>query len=218
MMEQLPDNESQETIASWTLRVLGTYFFRLLGANLLFLIACIPVVTIPAAFCGLHAVIQGYYRNKHGNTVLRTFFAEFKDAFFKRTILTWLVVAVPILIVILVYGWLDSAICLVLSAIICIMLLVILSWFIPQLPLLNLSPLQAMKNALILMCIETKANFQLMAVHAISLTVMIYIWPMSAFLLLFLPVLNAVLVTGTVMPVLQGRLVQDDSEGTGAEK
>ena len=43
-------NEEKQTHQG--LHVLKTYFFRLLGVNMLFLICCIPVVTIPAAFCG----------------------------------------------------------------------------------------------------------------------------------------------------------------------
>ena len=34
--------------------VLSQYWVRLIGLNLLYLLCCLPVITIPAATCGLH--------------------------------------------------------------------------------------------------------------------------------------------------------------------
>lgn len=208
-MDHTQNPDPRRTLGTWLLYAWGTYPLALLGVNLLFLVACIPVVTIPAALCGLNAVVQRYYRERFAESVTRLFWREFLEAFAKRTLLTLAVVAVPVAAVVLLRNVLSTTVWLVVSAALMAFALVVLSWFIPQLVLLNLRPGQAMKNAAIFTCLETKANFAMMALHAVELTVLIYALPTSLFLLLFLPVFHVVLVTGIVMPVLQEHLVQD---------
>lgn len=209
-MDGTHQSPSLRTPGSWVLFAWGTYPLALLGANLLFLAACIPVVTIPAALCGLNAVVQRYYRERFAESVTRLFWREFLDSFVKRTLLTLAVAAVPVAAVVLLRNVLSTTIWLVVSAALMAFALVLLSWFMPQLVLLNLRPGQALKNAAIFTCLETKANFAMMALHAVELTILLYALPTSLFLLLFLPVFHVVLVTGIVMPVLQKHLVQDD--------
>lgn len=178
---------------------------------MLFLVACLPVVTIPAALCGLHSVVQRYYRDIYSTTIWRDFFKEFRDDFLKRTGLCLLVVAIPALIAYLISGFVNSVFSLALYAVAVLAALIVLTWFIPQLVLLNLDPVQALKNALIFTAVETKINFCFMVMYAVSLTVMTYIWPLSAFLLVILPVLLVLLITGWTMPVFQLRLIQEQT-------
>lgn len=200
-----------ESYGAWIKWVFGTYLFRLIGINAVFLICCVPVVTIPAAMCGMHAVIQRYYRKKYGTSVVSAFFEEFLACFVKRTLLVWAVLILPGLIAVLTWKVFPTAIWFSLSGIMFVAAMLTLSWLIPQLVLLNLSPWQAFKNALIFTGMESKKNFLLIAIHAICLTVVIYGLPVSAFLLIFLPVVHAVITTGITMPVLRRYLVQSDS-------
>lgn len=216
-MPRRPKDSGQESAASRIAHMLGTYFFRLLGVNMLFLIACVPVVTIPAACCGLHSVVQRYYREIHSTTVTREFFREFKADFLQRTVICFLSLGIPMLIALLVGSRLSSTFRLVLFAVMFLAGLIVLTWFVPQLVYLNLRPLQALKNALIFTMIETKTNFFLMALHAVVLTVMVFGLPLSGFFLLFLPVLHAILVTGLVMPVLKDKLAQDEQPDASDE-
>ena len=205
-----PFDPSKETPFSQFLYVIKTYFFRLLGLNVLFLICCIPVVTIPAALCGLHAVVQRYYRKIYSTAVIRDFFAEFKSDFLKRSGLVWLVLAILAVILVLLRTFANTIILLVVSALVVLATLLLLTWFVPQLVLLNLDAVQALKNALILTMIETKTNFILMVLHAIVLTAMVCLLPMSGFALVFVPVLHTLLVTALVMPVFKKFLIHDD--------
>lgn len=62
--------------------VLHTHFWELIKLNLLFLTFCIPVLTIPAAFCAANRVILNLVQNR--NCYLwNDFFAEFKESFLK---------------------------------------------------------------------------------------------------------------------------------------
>ena len=210
-MARMETPRHQQSLGNWLLYAWGTYPLQLLGINLLFLAACIPVVTIPAAVCALHAVVQRFYRVRLAESMSRLFWREFLGAFVSRTLLTLGALAVPLAAVLLLRDLLSTAVWLVLSAALLSFALVALSWFIPQLVLLNLTPGQAMKNACIFTCLETKVNFLLMALHAVELTVMIFALPTSVFALLVLPVFHVVLATGLVMPVLQQRLVHDDA-------
>jgi len=57
--------------------LLYTHFWRLITLNLLFLLFCIPVVTIPAAFCGMNRVLITLVRD--GNCFIWSdFIKEFK--------------------------------------------------------------------------------------------------------------------------------------------
>ncbi len=62
--------------------LLGAHFGKLIRLNLLFLAFCIPVLTIPAAVCGMNRVLIKLVRE--GNCYLWSdFFEEFKSSFWK---------------------------------------------------------------------------------------------------------------------------------------
>lgn len=205
--------EDQNSFGFWVKWVFQTFFFRLLGVNLVFLISCVPIVTIPAAMCGLHTVIQRLYRRQYASAGISAFFGEFLTSFVKRTVSIWSMLLLPIAVMIFSGDMLPRPIWFSLSGLILVAVLLILSWFVPQLVLLNLSTKQALKNALLLTGIESKTNFALITIHVVSLTVMIYGLPATGFLLLILPVLHVVLTTGITMPVLQRYLVlQEESQ------
>ena len=202
--------QEQESFGSWVGWMLRTFFFRLLGINLVFLICCVPIVTVPAALCGLHSVIQRYYRKLLSTVDVSSFFKEFLTSFVKRAVLFWAVILIPLAVVIWADGFLSRPLWFALAGILTVAVLLVLNWFVPQLVLLNLDARQALKNAVLLMCIETKTNFALVAIHAVSMTIVLFGLPVSAFLLLFLPVLQTVLTTGITMPVLQRHLVRPE--------
>lgn len=66
--------------------LIGLHFGKLVGLNLLFIVFSIPVVTIPAALCGVNRVCMKLIRE--GNVFLwEEFFSEFKFSFKKSLIL-----------------------------------------------------------------------------------------------------------------------------------
>ena len=206
-MEDKRRTGEQDSFGTWIKWLFQTFFFRLLGINLIFLFSCVPIVTIPAAMCGMHAVIQRFYRKQLAFAITSTFWGEFLTSFVKRTVTFWTVLLLPVVIMIFSGGILSTPVWYSLSGLMVIAALLVLSWFIPQLVLLNLSTKQALKNAFILTGYESKTNFVLIVIHALSLTVMVYGLPVSVFLLLILPVLHVALTTGIIMPILWRYLV-----------
>ena len=75
-----------------------TYFWKLCRLNLLFILFCLPIVTIPPSLAAMSRVLLKMARE--GNTfIFSDFFAEFKSSFFKSWIafIPWLfVIAVTV--------------------------------------------------------------------------------------------------------------------------
>ncbi len=188
------------------------HFFRLLGINLLFLLCCLPVITIPAALCGLYGAMQKHYRGLYADTMTARFFREFTTDFGKRIGLSILVVFLPGAAAALLYPVLSTTAWIVVAAFLLLAVLLILNWFVSQLVFLNLTPMQALRNALVLTAVESRRNFWLIVLHAVELTVLLFAAPMSMFLLLVLPVVHGLLVTWIVMPVLQERLLIEEPQ------
>ena len=208
-MKKIFMEETQETFGEWFVRVWTTYPFRMLGVNCVFLVACLPIITIPAAYCGLHAVVQRTYRGIHGTTVIIDFLKEFREAFIKRLLLSAIMTVVPIVLSVFLYNRVNIIIWYVITATLVVMTLIVLSWFFPQLVFLNLTPLQALRNSFIFMTMSNFQNILLVSIWAICLTVTIFGWPMSGVLLLIMPVIQVILITGITMPMLRRYLVQN---------
>ena len=216
-MKRDEKTESLDSVGAWFIRAWARYPFRMLGLNCLFLIACIPIITIPAAYCGLHAIVQKTYRRIYTTEVVKDFFKEFKEAFFQRLLLTLSVIAVPMMISIALMNKVDAIIWYGITATLVVMMLIVLSWFFPQLVFMTLKPGQALKNALIFMTMNSWKNFFLVMIWTICLTIIVWGWPLSGFLLVFLPVLQVILITGITMPTLYEYLLKDNCENKTEE-
>ena len=186
--------------------MLCNHFFRLLWANLLCVLCCIPIVTIPASLSGLYPVVQQYYRKGYGD-VIGTFFKEFKQNFLVRLLIVlalFLLPAAGMGIGSLVNEWAALVIC----AIFTVFSLLIAAWLFPQFALLSLKPMQALRNAALLVALETKRNFLLLIVEVLFGGAMILFRPISMLALLFLvPAAPVILLNAIAEPVLEDRII-----------
>ena len=186
--------------------MLCNHFFRLLWANILCVICSLPIVTIPAALSGLFAVVQQYYRKGYGD-VNSTFLQEFKQDFLIRIAITLGLVILP------VAGWLlgtvfSDRIALVVCALFSVLSLLTIGWLFPQLALLKLRPMEALRNAFLLSCLESKRNLLLLVVEVLFGGVMLVMWPLSFILLLFLiPVYPVIFIHVITEPVIEERII-----------
>lgn len=64
--------------------VTSQFWVRMIGLNLLYLLCCLPIVTIPASTCAMTRVVLNLVREK-GTDIVAPFFAEFRHDFWKRT-------------------------------------------------------------------------------------------------------------------------------------
>lgn len=128
-------------------------YLQLLGLNLLFILCCLPVITIPAACCGLSAVTTALVRDK-AVSVRHAFFREFKTDFLKRAVLWGLLCIAPLSIGFYAQ-WLgigkDGTVCRLL--LFTVVFLIQRYWYVCM-ALIDATPWQNLKNAALLMAVE----------------------------------------------------------------
>lgn len=188
--------------------ILSTYGWKLLGCNLLCIILMIPVITIPGVLCGAAAVVQQYYRKKHED-MLPTLFRELKADFFGR-LGVCLLVALPFAAgLFLVVNW-SSPVAYVVCTLVTAAVLITYGWLFQQLALLNLKPMQALRNALLLAVIERKKSLTLLLLQIIPMTLLLLAWPLSGMVFsIVLPVGLVMAQSVITLPVLVSYLVQE---------
>lgn len=191
--------------------MLCNHFFKLLWANLLCVLCCVFLVTIPAAVCGLFAVVQQYYRKGYGD-VNGTFFREFKQNFIARVLMTACLIALPVL-GLAVGAMINSWVALVGCSLVTAFCLLVLSWLYPQMSLLELQPLQALRNAVLLTALESKRDLLLIVVWAVFGGALLTFWPISMLLLFFLiPIVPVILLHVITEPVLEDRIIGKEAD------
>lgn len=193
--------------------VLTTHLFTLLGANFICFVFCIPILTIPASLCGLNAVVQQYYRKGYGD-MWETFIEEFKTDFFPRLGISAALLLPPGIGWLLgslaggLWPWLGLALLLLFS-------ILVFAWLYPQLALLKLPPLTALKNAAILTIIEPGRDLLLLLITLLCFLPMVLLLPFSGFLLFCVyPLFPVLLRTAVTDKILTERLVQEDGSVT----
>ena len=208
--EALKRQKKPETVQSRCAEIVFEFFFELLWANLLFVVCSLPLITLPAAWCGLHRVVQQYFLHKPVS-VLRTFWQEFKTAFAAR-----LGVIAALLAVVAAGVWFAAAQTGAVPLVVCALLLaaffMVTGWLFPQFTLLQLPVGTALRNAVLLTMIETKKNLLLVLLQILPLTLLVFLWPVSMFAVLLVPVAHVLLSTMVTLPVLQARLVHPDED------
>lgn len=194
------------------LHVVGTHFGRLIFANFLAVVFCIPIFTIPAALTGLHAVVQQYYRKGYGD-VWGKFFSEFKTDFFPRLGISAVLAALPAA-GLLLGGLLSSAAGYVAGAFLLVLAAIVAGWWFPQMAILKLSAGEALRNAFLMAFVASKENLCLVIMDGISAGLVFLLWPVSILpLALFLPVLLVLLNTNLVNPMLDEKVIREEADG-----
>lgn len=152
-------------------RLVVSRAIQLLELNVVTVLLCIPVVTIPAAFSGMARVLMLYWRDMPVLHMWGEYFAGFRENFFEK-LLIWLVltlapVSIPLFSLFL--GLREAAI----AALVCLGVLSFLlkSYWFPLCALVRLTPWQNAVNALILMGKEWKYSLWMLVLVAIPYVV-----------------------------------------------
>lgn len=198
--------------------ILGTHFWKLITLNLLFLAFCIPLVTIPAAFCGMNRVLIKLYRE--GNCFLwAEFIKEFRANLWKAMPFG-LFGAVSLFASYYFLSLSTSAYengVDVVSAAIGILLLIfavlLLNYVFVFLPTLDLKNGPITKNAFIFLVTEWKANLAILASVAATAVFTAMLFPYSLFTLVFFSVsLMQYAICAAVNRPLQKRIIEPYEE------
>ncbi|MBO4390061.1 MAG: YesL family protein [Lachnospiraceae bacterium] len=159
----------------------GDFFFL----NLMFIVGCLPLVTIGTSFCALHTVMQKRIRNEDG-TIVKDFKIAYK-ANLKQGILVWLLslLYVGICLVGIFYcvntsGTLSNVIMCV-DGIFLILFVFVFPFLFPLIARYENSTVNVIKNALILSLSEFPTWF--MMVFPWAAVIVLYVFVPNAFLM-----------------------------------
>lgn len=157
--------------------------------NILWLICCIPIVTIGASTTALYYVTMQTAREEHGY-IARSFFRSFKENFKQSTIIWLIMFLIGAILTFNVSFWftMKSTIGNILGALISVALLLYvftLFYVFPLLARFNNTVKQTMKNALFISLQNLKQTLIITVVN-ILIVLALYLLPISAvFFVLF---------------------------------
>ncbi len=203
--------------------VLGTHFWKMISLNLLFLVFSIPVITIPAALCGINRALIKLYRD--GNCFVWTeFYKEFRANLWKA--LPFGCIGAICLFASYYFLSLGTSISSngveVISTALGIVLLsftvLFLNYVFVFLPTLDLPNRQIAKNAFIFLITEWKTNMVILGSVAITALFNVTLFPLSLFtLVLFSIAFMQYVICSAVNHPLQKRVIAPFEEAeTGA--
>lgn len=191
--------------------VISTHFFKLIWFSIICVFFSLPVITIPAALCGLYAVVTKLYRQGYDVDFL-TFFNEFKRNFLKRMLLGIVLVVFPLFIWAVSYS-ISEAAGYVFGGFAVVFSLAVMGWYYPQLALLELKPGEALRNALILSGLEAKSTFLVLLIQVISMGIVVFLIPFSIFaMVFFIPGFTSLFVSHVTLPVIRDRIINKDKK------
>lgn len=199
------------------LYLMKTYFSRMVALNLLFVLCCLPLVTIPAALAGLSRVCMRLVRD--GYCLLwAEFWQECKQAFFRRLGIYLLLMGVPLALAqwgrILGSPSLYTGILIAAYAI----SFLLQCYYFPLIAMLDLPPRVNLGNAFSLMMLAWKQTLLLLATIGIPVCLCLFFFPYSAIVPLLIGVSAGQLWICTVVnPQIDKRLVKEDTPGAAGE-
>lgn len=164
-----------------------TYFWKLCRLNLLFILFCLPIVTIPPSLAAMSRVLLKMARE--GNTfIFSDFFAEFKSSFFKSWIafIPWLfVIAVTVVGYRAIDNVYSSTLQIILWVMICSLVYCHSIYCFCMIALIDLPIAVIMKNAAIMVITEFRRNvFMILTtpIFILSAIYLLYALPLLLFL------------------------------------
>ncbi len=164
-----------------------THFWRLTGLNLLFILLCLPVVTIPPAITAMNRVLITLARE--GNVFfVKDFFEEFKSSFIKSWIafLPWLaIIAVAGIGYVSIDNAYDSMVPIVLFVTVCTLLFCYTNYCFSMIALIDLPLGKIIKNAATMVAIEMRRNVLMILTMPIFIVSAIFYLYAAPLILLF---------------------------------
>ena len=142
--------------------VLTENWVKLIGLNLLYLLCCLPLFTIPAATCALHRVMLNWVRETSFDAMVPAFFREFRTNFWKRTGFGLLMLIAPYSLSYypMLFGSEGGTVAVM--GISLVVYFCITKFFYPLVVLLDVSLWQNFKNACIMAVVEWRTTAQLL--------------------------------------------------------
>lgn len=194
--------------------LLGTYFWQLIKLNLLTIVLCLPVFTIPAAICGLSRAIMKLSLDGYG-LVFSEYWSEFKASLFRYipfSLLTAILAGGSIYAVGSLIGTAESIISYFLISLCAIVfLLVYLLWCyaFSLFAIIDLPMMRNIQNAISFVVTERKRGALLVLLPLNFIVLIIVLLPWSLFaVLLFAFSFTALMICCIIKPVVNEKIIQ----------
>jgi uncharacterized membrane protein YesL len=178
-----------ETESEWFTYMLKFYWKELIGMNLLTLLLFLPVVTYPAAICGMTNIIMLRLREKRVE-FWKDYFAEFRNQFFRRLLWVLILTAAPLSLSLYPYilGFeKGGSVVLLLAGGVSFL---IQAYMFPMMVTVDIPVAKAFKNSLIIMAIEWKTTLKILFTSGVLILLCVifflYMIPLVVIILLSL--------------------------------
>lgn len=187
-----------------------THFWRLIGMNLLFILFCLPVVTIPPSITALNKVLLNLVRE--GNAFfIKDFIEEFKSSFIKSWI-TFLPLLLLIGIAVFGYPLINDVYMSLPYIVAFVMIFTIVycqsHYCFTMLALVDLPISKIIRNSFIMVLVEMKRNIIiLMTVPILTFCAIYYIYSIP-FMLLFAFSFVGIINVMTANSAIEERVIQ----------
>lgn len=172
--------------------ILKREFFELIKLNLLFLVFCIPLVTIPAAICAMNKVLLAMVQDENHflfHDFLEAFKANWKQASFGGYLLT-LGIFASLFGLRFYFGGIGSSVLFYvpvsISFLVLILMVVMGFYFYPMVALIELPLKQLLKNAALLTLVCLPHNFAALGAVAVISIGILLTFPFSTVLSVFI--------------------------------
>ncbi len=159
-----------------------------IALNVVFIICCIPIVTIGPALAALYQVIMRETRGEYGY-LMRKYFQHFKEMFL-QSFLTFLSLGLIVLLLLFNVGFwnaMEGILANIIIVLVYIMLLAVACTFIYVFPLMarfKNNFLQTIKNALYIALTNPVDTIMLVVIHTLVIAIL-YFFPSSQIFMLF---------------------------------
>ncbi len=180
--------------------VLTTHFTKLIKANLLFTLFCLPVITFPAAFAALHRISM---KLTHDGVcdVWQEFWTEFKTDFWRRTAVGLILMTAPVLLTYFVTGFFGDAAGLGVAIMGCAVFGIYQYYLYGFLSILDVAYSANLRNALLLMMRELKCTGLIFVFCVIPVLICTAYFPYSLpVLIVLLPSITALIAAMNIHP------------------
>ena len=159
------------------------------GLNLVFLLTCIPIITIGPAIAALYQVLMREARGEHGYLV-KSYFHYFKEMFLQGMLTFLLYIGIGLVVVYSFFFWRSfdgyAAIAVsVILAIIFIFLLCSMTYVFPLMARFQNTFKQTIKNANIMALVNGKYTFILLILH-LFVNGMMWLFPAARIFMLLI--------------------------------
>lgn len=143
---------------------------ELLGLNLLFIALSLPLITLPAALCGMTSILMKWVRDE---TVFfwSDFWREFKADFFSRFLAWLLLTLIPISLSLYAEWFFVRGGGIVLAVILGAVSLVIQSYLFPILVMVALPTKTAVRNAVFMSFVEWRYSLRILLFSGLAYAV-----------------------------------------------